>query len=499
MKRSIVVSLMFASSTAYALPTYQFPFPDPSNPDSMDPTWVPPPPLPPEPQNPFDPPPAAGRPLEFVRTDTTIAFRWLDIADYETENVLERKDWLSDWYDLEVLGPQNGHVDYEDTDLEPETGYCYRIRTSNAYGTRWSGQSCAVTRDGTERGLSEAMLVFVTADIPDAGTDASFAVSLNTHHAYFEPSNHATYMDYPRYDHERGHGTTLAEELSGVPHDPRGDYHVSLTEIGGAPALDEISDITEVRLWTNDKDWWCIDEARLELNGHVHWVEEFDNQPNGCLWVGEGATTLAYFGELRAHPSWYGDALTQPNILNANLVSRISAIVGHAMHDTPLYWDGPHDCSPDEQGPQPPKGPFDDKDDDKDECVDSEVQVFFLDEKHLAVDVDVWADVTLSDPAIDIDFALEIDGGCDKEGNLCLEITPVDLDVDASWDALSWLAQIFACGYPGCAEGELTGKIEEVFPTDPISGCSPAPQICEPFPGTQFVAQPSGDIGLNLQ
>lgn len=457
----LVLTTTMLARDADALPKPPLPDPDPWLPGFDPTTPPPPPPPPPSPPDADDPPATPGTPIITARDATAIMFRWQDHSDFELGTAIERSNGDDSFTDIVSFGPLSGETTLTAVGLTPDTPSCFRVRTWNTHGTRWSGTTCAFTTDGTDRTVVEAEVVLVTADIEDAGTDDGVLIQLNTHEARYTPSNNGTWIDYGGDDFERGQNRT---------------YHVSLSEVNGAPAIDQVSDVELFRITKEGNDWWCLEEVQLQLGGVTFFQRRFDAEPDGCLWIGGGKndwTSIEFdHATLRAEPAWQVNSpLLLPVFPADSLVSRVESMIGNAIHeDNPLYW-----------------GHLYGKD-----WVESRK----FDEHTLHFDADLAADVTGSDPEVDIDFDLVVTGGCEADGTLTFEVVSDNVVVDANSSILGSLPQFFGCLYPTCADEIIEERVLEAFPHTGLSASVPDVQLCIDNPTLQWHVTDNGDFSL---
>ncbi len=154
-----------------------------------------------------------------------------------------------------------------------------------------------------------------------------------------------------------------------------------------------------------------------------------------------------------------------------SLVSRVESMIGNAIHeDNPLYW-----------------GHLYGKD-----WVESRK----FDEHTLHFDADLAADVTGSDPEVDIDFDLVVTGGCEADGTLTFEVVSDNVVVDANSSILGSLPQFFGCLYPTCADEIIEERVLEAFPHTGLSASVPDVQLCIDNPTLQWHVTDNGDFSL---
>lgn len=105
---------------------------------------------------------------------------------------------------------------HEDTGLQSDTFYCYRVRTENAFGsnvTPVDNQACGYTRVSGSRLEEEekdtpvpvwrVQVTIRTADVSNAGTEDAVQIRLNSPLSLsrYSPRGNETWLDYgPRLD-----------------------------------------------------------------------------------------------------------------------------------------------------------------------------------------------------------------------------------------------------------------------------------------------------------
>jgi hypothetical protein len=411
------------------------------------------PPLDPLPPSSEDPPVAPKTVTIVSRQADSIGLTWRDASDHETANVVERRIGSGPWQDRATFGAVSGWTDFVDDDIQPDTEYCYRIRSSNAAGTNRSQKRCAYTPDGTNRQLWRAQLTVGVADVSNAGTDDAVVVRLNSPGtAHYLPALHETWTDYSRDDFERGSRFTYDLVLDG---------------------LTEFSDITMLSLHKDGTDGLCIEDVELIIND----VPVFDAAFDSCHWIdgddGHSDTLTFFHDELRAHPHWQSYETPYPpfEIPREEIVSRVEAMVGHSIHGTDLYWGNSYG--------------------------NHAVEVGYVADDRLHVNVDLAADAPLGDPDVGVDFDLALSVTCSGD-DVELDIRTENFDVHSTYGFYSNLGQQFLCVVDGQWDWDC---IEETIEDDVRSGWNPVGLATEFSAGgicPSVSATPRGDIEFSI-
>lgn len=290
---------------------------DPENP----PDWPDPPEDPtPQPQPPMQP----G--LEVIaRKPAEIVLRWRDNSDNESNNYLEKTDSIGGvWSTAANLGaPYLGTFEYRDYIVAPDFMYCYRIKTTNPQGTRYSPTKCPWTTASASRGVGRLQLRVGVADVEDAGTDDGMHVRLNAMPGFEIPYANHTFMDYGHDDFERNTTFTYDLDMAGVS---------------------DMADINRIDLYKDGEDGVCLREFALLVNGVEVFTRTFGNTSSSCHWLdyGGGHQTAFLVGrnELRASSGWinYVAPGVQVNMLRPELESRFEALLGNAIAGTGIQY-----------------------------------------------------------------------------------------------------------------------------------------------------------------
>jgi len=335
------------------------------------------------------------------------------------------------WTTLTTLAP---NASYVHGGLEPDTRHCHRFSVLNEGNTP---STCGYTPEASGWGVWRIQVELQTANIGDAGSDNAVSISLA------ENATNFTWLDYGRDDFERN--TTYMYDLN----------------------LDAIalrSDIHQIALHTYGTDGWCLSRLRLLVNGVATYDQSFSAQPNGCLWLdnddGHQPMFFASHEAIRDNPAWHtyaqparfllsglpSDLTATLRIGQAELESRIEALVGHHLHGEDAYWGGLEGLRYVEA-----------------EAGNSASSV------HL--DLDLKASVPiLPNPELDVDFDLNFTAQCSLDHTravVALEVQNLQSDADFEWWA-ELLANAFSCatGQPDCTdfvENTIEAKLEKSF------------------------------------
>jgi hypothetical protein len=247
-----------------------------------------------------------------------------------------------------------------------------------------------------------------TGNVSDAGTGDDVMVSLN--------ARNFTWVDYPRNDFQRNDTFTYDLLTNGIS---------------------RMSDIQWITINKSGSDGWCIKGFDLLINNFQPTIVYTIDYPT-CAWLdnnaGDNRSLFITFVQLHSHPRWAGNVSDGPigAINNDEIISRIQAAVGHALHYTEAYWSN---------------NPFDLK----------AVEIEGFDDPNnrndrIHVDLDLEADRGALTPEIDIDIDFDIFITCSVQGGSAqIQIQIRNVRADVNWLA-NWLA------------GDLETEIEEQFP-----------------------------------
>lgn len=250
----------------------------------------------------------------------------IDRSDHERGTRLERRADGRQW--TQVTGRSVLDQDYvhRDRDLDPDTRYCYRAVAHNFAGSAASAVQCAVTRAEAPQPVARVQLQVLTADVSGAGTvEKRTAASLG--------QRNSTWLDLPGGDFGRGSSRNFDLVPAGIA---------------------DLTDIEHLRLSGGADDPWCVDELALRVNGSLVFQDDFDAEPDGCRWFGNGRSTVLNIPHrtLRDHPRWGyarpqaavsftedGDIdQVQVTLPARELESRLEGLVGHALRDRDARW-----------------------------------------------------------------------------------------------------------------------------------------------------------------
>ncbi len=413
--------------------------------DLLDPTIIDPV-LPTDPIGPVRP----GKPERVTairvteRAADSLTVTWLSPPTFADRNVLLRQREAGPWEPVEEFGPLQGWTTHTDTGLDPETLYCYRVQSENDQGivaTPVDKRAGGYTRATESIRVWRVQLRVRTADVADAGTSDAIEARLTSPLSTFNPNGNRRWLDYgPRWE-----GSGLSGWRDDFARDREFTYDLDQRYVR------ELSDITMLTIAKDGTDAVGIAEIGLLVNNEEVFTRVFGETASSCLWIDDGdghqPQYTVWHGELRADPKWQayvaGSRPRPFTIPNAELVSRIESLVGHAIHGTEAYW-----------------GEF---------SSPAWVEATFVDSERLHVDIDLEADVpVLSDPEIDIDFDLRFSFSCDQAaGTATLSITSENLGANVDFDFLTELfGTVLTLGQFGRLEKWIANEITDSF--DPI-------------------------------
>lgn len=379
------------------------------------PPYLPPPPPPTGPR--------AGQGLSIVdREATSLELGWIDVSDNEVgSRVMRAQD--AGFETVESLGPFDKfeQVAYTDTNLQPDTRYCYKVETFNDAGANNSQGSCAYTRSDILLPVWRVQLEVMVADLKNAGTDNTIRAALKLADGSYALS---TYLDYGRDDFER-------DQL----------YSFDLNFAG----IDHISDIVGFSLYNSDdeKDVLLIKQLSLVVNEHEVFSRIFGTTSSTVLNLGYYGYFDVGFSELRAEPDWQSyvgafellpsfillplawevDGQEAMRISNQQLVSRIEALMGHLIHTDEdlkgkVKWGKLHGAA---------------------------VEIERKDNNTITVDLDLQAKVNNNfDPELDIDFDITFNTSCLENGSV-LRLSFISENFTSNANA-SWWQDVVSLG-----------------------------------------------------
>ncbi len=353
---------------------------------------------PPEPKDGPNDPPYAPQVRLTARAKDSITVS-LIVPNYTTSYMLQRSAGGSSSWTTVFSQTVPGATSRVDSGLAPDTSFCYRLQAKNSHGTTTSPSACAFTKDGRDLTAFRVQVRLETGDVDDAGTDDDVAVSISG--GGVGSVGGMTWLDHGRDDFERN------------------DVHnYDLVVLDG---IEELGDIHSITISKFGDDDWCLKGFTLLVDGRPAFSSHL-NTP--CQWFGNGFSTgiTATHAMLRADPAWSTFSVPLPDLSkNADgtwsalmtiprqeLEERIESMVGHSIHGTEAYWG---------------------------HIYGRPVEVTPWSSSVVNVDLDLAADVFLSDPEVDVDF--QIWAGTHKETNgnwdLDLQIQNVQVDVDLAW------------------------------------------------------------------
>lgn len=327
--------------------------------------------------------------------------------------------------------------------LQPDTLYCYQVVPHDyfsEYADYMSAVVCSYTRERPSRSVWRAQIVLRTSNGSNDGTDDGVNVALNRRYmgALYEdlagwekPYGNVTKLDRPGDDHERGNVEV---------------YDLNLNGIG------DMGDISEVSVMKSGDDEWCVDGVALLINDETMFEKTFSPCRRAPYEYVLGIT----HEELRASPAWSaytanlvpadakdrllrGETVRILDISRGDLEKRIEGIVGDSISGNSLEWG--HLFG----------GAF--------------VEATPVDEQTLHVDLDLEADVTGSNPEVDVDFDLRFAMACNGSGiDFTVETPPGSFKVkaDASWTSYV-LSSLFCSGVDGFVGEDCPVAVESAI------------------------------------
>jgi hypothetical protein len=359
-----------------------------------------------------------GKPDPVRQIDVTargtheLSLLWRDGSSRDESNVLLRQEEGGPWQPVATFGELTGLTSQTDVGLQADTLYCYRVQSENEAGsvvTPMDSRACGYTRGEARLPVRRVQLRVRTADVSDAGTDNPVLVRLTSPLASYSPHGNQTWLDYgPRWtsegwrdDFARGRDFTYDLDTS----------HIS-----------DLSDITMLTILKEGTDAVAIAELALIVNDVEVFHRSFGESAATCLWIDEDpgyspAYTITK-AELRAHPLWQAYVASPPApsfvIPNAEIVSRLEAMIGNLLHGQDVGWGEFH--SP------------------------AWVEATYKDAERLSIDLDLEASVAvLADPEVDLNFDLRFSIMCDSAGQPTLHIVSENVDANVSFGFLTTL------------------------------------------------------------
>ena len=315
------------------------------------------------------------------RTSDALTITWHDRTSIEDGYELYLRRGNGDWRLMETWGALSDWTTFTSNDLRTDSLYCFQIRVFDSERTIPSAQRCAYTRDGRNIGVWRVQVRITTADVEDAGTDDAVSIGLTALAPPSGPAWGVTWMDYARDDFQRGSSNLYDLDFS---------------------AISEISEISRLTISKTGSNGLCIEALELRVNETTAYQQTFGDTSSTCHWLdndnGNERTLVVSHQQLRAHSAWQNFSFTSPvrylgedpddqqvallqlEITKAELISRIEAHVGNAIHGEDAYWGEFHG---------------------------DPVEIERESREAVHVDLDLAADVPIiNDPEIDIDFDL---------------------------------------------------------------------------------------------
>ncbi len=267
------------------------------------------------------------------RRSNRIGLQWQDRTDLEDSVEVLRSDTQALGDPIATFGPQTGFNSFVDTNVEPDTRYCYRIRVTKGEAWKVTKPLCIYTKDATDLFLFGAQVQIKVANRDNADTNDPVAVRLNSPRGFgFRPSGNETWLNHGHDDFERGSTFTYDLLIPG-----------------------RLSDITGVSLIKDGTDGLCVESLKLTLNvtdddpGFTVLDRDFSTESAGCHWVDDddGHESVLSFShsELRQSSQWPASegqwcgskqncvASIFPMQLST-LEHRLEGAIGHLLHFT---------------------------------------------------------------------------------------------------------------------------------------------------------------------
>jgi hypothetical protein len=273
-----------------------------------------------------------------------------------------------------------------------------------------------------------------TADVEDAGTDDGVRVRLN--------ANNSTWLDYGRDDFPRNNTFTYDLNLFGIS---------------------QIDDLRYLIISKDGDDGLCLKSFTLRVNGRIIYTHEY---PGSGYWLdtdpGYSTSYTVSYSSMRQDDSWR--TYTQPGlptvIPRAEIESRIEAMVGHFITGNRLQWGAGNLYGR------------------------AYVEAARKANDTLHVDLDLEADVPLSNPEVDVDFDIRV--RC-VSNRISLQVLNINVNVDAAW-----YEEVFSLGLIELIEDILNDRLR-----DQLSGLSFSIEAGIPICPTILV-DADGDINFSL-
>jgi hypothetical protein len=274
------------------------------------------------------------------RTSDALTVVWMNRTNVYDSSLLERSSSDGPWQVVAEFPPAAaGWVTYDDQGLPPDTFHRYRVRVQNEFGSNvTTPDDTAVGYTRTEEDLPVRRLQFYVrvADVPDAGTNDSVQLRLQSPLVTYAPNGNNTWLDHA----PRPTGGSLALWEDDLQRGSEFVYDVRSTYIS------QLSDITMLTVRKEGTDALGIAELALIVNGRDVFRRNFGETASTCLWIDEGdghsPIFTIYHPELRAANEWQSYVQAPPDlpseIPNDEVVSRFEGITGDALHGTDARW-----------------------------------------------------------------------------------------------------------------------------------------------------------------
>ena len=115
---------------------------------------------------------------------STVGLSWTDFSEQDVSTTVERSTNGTTWTTRKTFStPLDGPQTYTDTDLQPDTKYCYRV-TSRGPNQQFVQTSprCVLTQTPGDPGVWRTELRVRVANVTDAGTEDRKSTRLNSSH-----------------------------------------------------------------------------------------------------------------------------------------------------------------------------------------------------------------------------------------------------------------------------------------------------------------------------
>lgn len=270
---------------------------------------------------------------------SAVQISWYDISTDDVRTRLERRlEPSGAWTHRQTIDqPITHQYQVYDQGLAADTRYCYRLIAEGSSGeTRTSASTCVVTQKSKDLSVTRAQLRVVVANVPDAGTDGQFKVSL-TEPIGSLPSGNFTAINTPRDDLEAGSDVTYELNVPGVA---------------------AFRDVTRISFGSSSTDSVCVQEIQLILNGNenngrtpdlggVVYERFYGSTASTCRWVGgvHGSLVVDH-AELRAAPEFalFSGGAQILELGHEEVESRLEALIGTLFYERSDFgWDTDQD------------------------------------------------------------------------------------------------------------------------------------------------------------